>query len=202
MSKDRRPRREPQRSGQVSLSEALERLLPYCVNNPHKVASRLDAQHREREVRLLGGDVPMAPASNPAMLGISTRVLPDGEPVLFVQMRDSFDRPMSVWDGKMASLEQHRQFWTFERESFEAHFPGKPKNRGGQPRRHDREMILTEMAVAIFEDGLPQPLTLAGLCAMAEDRLGDDSPGLSTLKEILGPLFRMLEASINRSDSR
>ena len=59
----------PVTAGPVSMTEALERLLPHCENGPHKVAARLDEHHRNGEVCLLGGDVAIAPSVKPVDAG-------------------------------------------------------------------------------------------------------------------------------------
>src|SRR5215472_7060443 len=106
----------------VSLIEALQRRLPYCKNDPHKVAVQLDLQHRNNDIHLLAGGVVIAPGSNPSLLGIVAHIPPDGRAVLYVQIRDSLNRDCPVWEpGETAErLERHRQLWTFERESFHA----------------------------------------------------------------------------------
>jgi hypothetical protein len=118
---------------QVSMVEALERLLPHCGSNPYKVASRLDQQHRDGDVRLLGNGVVMAPGANPRMLGVKAHILPDGRAVLYVQVRMGLhggDYP--VWDGETVtgetegSLTKHHKFWMFERKSFDDHLPDTP----------------------------------------------------------------------------
>jgi hypothetical protein len=191
---------EGERSGPVTMTDALERLLPHCDGNPHKVAARLDAQHRDDDVFLLGGGVAIPPESNPSMLGIKAHIPPAGPAFLYVQLRAGRP-PGPVWDVGMTlkDLGEHHRFWTFERKSFEDHFPSAPKNRGGRPpvfTQQDRENILVEAAVAVYEEGLPDnPLTLEGLSNAVAARLGDASPGLTLLKEILGPLWRKLKAA-------
>src|SRR5262245_9368144 len=118
----------------VSMVEALERLLPRCENNPHKVAARLDAQHREADVPLLGGGVAIAPGANPSMLGIKAHIRPDGRAFLHVQVRKALDGNYTLWDGKTEpSLEEHHKFWTFERKSFDAHLPDAPVSAAPSP---------------------------------------------------------------------
>jgi hypothetical protein len=106
------------------MTEALERLLPRCGGKPDKVAARLDAQHREGDVLLLGGGIAIPPASNPSMLGIVAHSPPAGPPFLYVQMRAGRP-PGPIWNVGMTleDLDKHHQFWTFERKSFEDHFP-------------------------------------------------------------------------------
>jgi hypothetical protein len=105
--------------------EALRRHLPHCNNDPYKVAMRLDLQHRNNDVHLLAGGVVIAPGSNPSLLGIVAHIPPDGRAVLYVQIRQALSGNYPVWEpgGTVESLERHRQFWTFERESFDAHSP-------------------------------------------------------------------------------
>src|SRR5262245_9227045 len=132
------------RSGPVSLSEALERLLPHCDNNPHKVASRLDAQHRDGDLPLLGGKAVIDPITNPSMLGMKARILSTGKAVLYVQVREGLDGKYPIWDGKdLESLRKHHAFWTFDRALFETHFPVSV-DRGGRPPKYNRADILIE----------------------------------------------------------
>src|SRR5262249_19838001 len=114
-------------AGSVFMAEALARYLPHCDNKPHKVAARLDAQQREGDVRLLGGNVAIAPGANPSMLGVKAHISPDGRAFLYVQVRKGLAGDYPIWDGEtVTSLSQHHQFWAFERESFDAHFPDAP----------------------------------------------------------------------------
>jgi hypothetical protein len=175
------------------MDEALERLLPHCNGSPHKVASRLNDQHREGDVCLLAGDIAMDPGSNPSMLGIVAHIPPDGRAFLYVQVRSG--RPAGpVWDGRTSeSLAEHHRVWAFDRATFDEHFPV-PVDRGGRPPKYDRDSILVEAAVAIYEVGLPSPLTIQGWTDMIGGRLGDKSPGDTLLKEILGPLHKRIKA--------
>lgn len=187
--------------GPVSLAEALERLLPYCENDPHKVAARLDTQQCEGDICLLGNGVAMPPNANPSTLGIKARIPPDGRAFLYVDVRkafsDDFPGDGAVWDGKRVNLEAHHKFWALDRTSFEAHFPV-PVDRGGRPQKFkpkDRENILTEAAMSIYEDGPPEHLTLEALCEQVGLRLGKNSPGSTLLKGILRPFCAKLKAS-------
>jgi hypothetical protein len=188
--------RDTMPAGSVSMAEALERLLPRSENNPYKVAARLDAQHRERGVRLLGGNVVIAPDSNPSMLGIEAHTLSDGKSFLYVQVRKDIGPGYPVWDGEtVLSLEKHHDFWAFERESFQTHLSEK-RSGGGRPKIYgpeDRERVLTEAAMALYEEGLPNPLTEDGLADMVSVRIGNSSPGSTLLKEILKPLYKRLK---------
>jgi hypothetical protein len=179
------------------MAKALERLLPHCDHSPHKVASRLDAQHRDGEVRLLGGGVVIDARSNPVMLGIKAHIASDGRAALYVEIRRALAGNYPMWDGKtVESLERHHRFWAYDRTTFDAHFPA-PVNRGGRPPKYDagaREKILTEAAVSLCEEGPPEPLSLEALCDQVGNRLGNSSPGLTLLKEILGPLCARLKA--------
>jgi hypothetical protein len=205
----------------VSMAEALERLLPYCDNNPHKVAARLDAQHREGDVRLLGGDVAMAPGANPAMLGIAAHIPPDGRAVLYIQVRKALAGDYPIWDGEtVTSLSQHHQFWAFERENFDAHFPGEPipdkpiadksipdelisdtpipdepKNRGGRPPDFEVIDLLTEALVYVGVAG-KLPKTAGGEGGLREklkQRLGPRCPGRTRFNEIFGPIYQRIQ---------
>jgi hypothetical protein len=175
------------RSGPVSLVEALERLLPHCNHSAFEVAGWLDLRQREGKIRLLGDDDLVAPNANPSMLAVMARIPPDGRAALYVEVRRHPGREY--------------QTWAFERESFEAHFPT-PVNRGGRPRIYgskEHEQVLVEAAVAIFEEGLPNPLSGDRLADMVSVRLGDRSPGHTTLKKILKPLYERLEAESGQS---
>jgi hypothetical protein len=179
-----RPSKDP-----VLFAEALERLLPHCNGNPFDVADWLNNRHRTGRIRLFGvlkesgtGSAPvmMAPNANPVMLRVMARVPPDGGTELYV-----------------AGLGIAYQDWTFERASFEVNFPGAPVNRGGRPRVYDRENVLVEAAMAIFEDGLPEPLSLESLCNMVAARLSGGSPELTLLKKVLKPLYERLQRYVD-----
>jgi hypothetical protein len=189
------------RSGPVTLVDALKRLLPHCEDNPHKVANWLNERHSEGDIRLLANGVAMAPGSNPSMLGIVAHVPQVGSAVLYVQVRHGrIDSPdgCAYWqpDRSMELLEQHRLFWTFDRASFEKHFPGPAKDPGGRP-GYDHDRVLIEGAAIVAESGLPRSKTgKPTLEAFAQEvavRLGEDSPGDTVLKEILGPLHLRLK---------
>jgi len=181
-------------TGPTSMAEALERFLPSCENNPHKVAERLDTLHRRGEVGLLAGKALVAPGSNPRMLGVVAHVLSDGKAVLYVQVRQGLVGNYPVWDGKdVECLKEHHRFWAFERESFEALLSAK---RGGRPKIYgpeDRERVLVEAAMALHEEGIPTPLTEDGLANVVSVRMGNNSPGDTLLKEILKPLYKRLK---------
>ena len=204
-------------SGPVTMTEALERLLP-CEEfdgSPFKVADWLDTRHRQGNIGLLGGGRSMSPSANPAMLGIVVHVMPaTGKPVLYVQVRQALGgsheveeggKKRVVWDyppwdvETQESLVTHHKFWAYDRTTFEQHFPGgEPKNRGGRPSKYNRESILIEGAVvaceiALEEGSLPQPLTLEWLCGEVEQRMLAGSPGPTLLKEVLSPLFWRLK---------
>src|SRR6516165_1073306 len=113
------------RTGPVFLPEALERLLPLPQfdNNPHKVARWLDDRHREGDLQLLAGDLVIAPASNPSLLCVLARGLPDGRVVLYSQVRRAMTIDCPVWDGESEdALRQHQEFWSYDRTPFETVF--------------------------------------------------------------------------------
>jgi hypothetical protein len=185
-----------ERSGPVTLVEALERLLPHCEGNPHKVASRLDAEYRDGGIRLLGNGVAMAPNSSPSLLGIAAYIASDGKAVLYVDVRQAlpgYSSSQPSWP--VDHLEQHHRFWTFERASFEDRLRGTPKNPGGRPPVYDREGILIEAAVSVYKDGLPGPFTLEKFAAQVAARLGDGTPSSTWLEDLLRPLWKKLRAS-------
>jgi hypothetical protein len=91
-------------------------------------------------------------------------------------------------------LNKHHQFWVFERASFEDHFPGAPKNRGGRP-GYDREHILVAAAVSVFVDGFSASVTLEAFANQVAVHLGDGGPGDTVLKGVLRPLWRQLLAA-------
>src|SRR5262249_45661616 len=167
--------------------------------------SRLDAQHRDGDVGLLGGGAAMAPDANPAMLGIAAHIPPDGKAALYVQVRQGlvgyYPVVGSVTENPAESfspepLERHHQFWTFERKSFEDHFPGAPKKRGGRPKPYTpehRERVLIEAAMALLDEGVPKSLTEDELADMVAIRMDRDAPGGTLLKEILKPLYKRLK---------
>jgi hypothetical protein len=185
-------------TGPVSLSEALERLLPLFNNKVHKVATWLDQRHRDGDLQLLAGDIVIAPATNPSMLGVVARGLPDGRTVLYVQVRKGLNIDCPVWDGENEdALCKHQAFWSYGRTTFETIFPV-PVDRGGRPPKYDPAEILIEAAVAIYEDGPPKPSTIEGWVALIQRRLGDQSPGEGLLKKVLAPLNRRMKAIMNK----
>jgi hypothetical protein len=96
-------------------------------------------------------------------------------------------------------LRKHQGYWSFGRTTFDATFPtSERKHGGGAPREYSREDILIEAAVAAYEDGLPDPLTLQGWADKVRDRLGAQSPGDTLLKEILAPLHRRFKAIVGK----
>ncbi len=204
----------PSRSDPVSLGEALERYLPHCENNPHKVAARLDAQHRDGDVRLLGGDAMMAPGANPSMLGVKAHIAPDGRAFLYVQVRKGLVGDYPIWDGEtVTSLRKHHEFWAFERESFDAHLPAAPsapipsapvadgpvsteaKNLGGHPAEYEIVDLLIEALVYVGVKGqLPKTMRGAGgLHDQLKQRLGSRCPGSTRFGEIFGPIYQRIK---------
>jgi hypothetical protein len=185
------------RAGPVLMAEALERLLPYCDGSPHQVAARLDKQHREGDVGLLGGGTAMAPAANPALLGVVAHIPPVGEAFLYVQVRQNLGMHCPIWDGTVTSLEQHHDFWAFERTSFENHFPNTatPKNRGGRPAEYSVEDLVTEALVYVVVAGaLPKTVEgEGGLYEKLRDRLRSRCPAPTRLREIFGPIYQRIE---------
>jgi len=177
--------------------EALEELLPLpdYDGNPFKVADLLNVKYREGDIELLGGGRVMVPSP---MLRIAAYAPPVGKAVLYVEVSggpiDWIDNsPYWQPNGPLEQLERHHQFWTFGRAGFEKHFSDAPKNRGGHPRKYKYDEILIEVAVAVYEEGLPEPLTLEGFANMVGIRLGDRSPKDTQLKEILRPLYQRLK---------
>jgi hypothetical protein len=166
------------------------------------VAEWLDMQHRNGKLRLLAGGAAVAPIANPLMLGMKVRGAPDGRNILYVQVRQALDGDYPVWDGRSEEgpqgLRRHQEFWTYDRTTFEAVFPV-PVNRGGARRTVNREIVLVEAAMALYEDGLPPRFSLESFCNAVSARLGGGSPGLTLLKEILRPLYRRLQT---HADSR
>jgi hypothetical protein len=202
--------------GPVTMAEALERWLPHCNDNPHKVAARLDTAHREGEIRLLGGDVPMAPRAIPAMMGIVAHVPSDGRAFLYVEVRKGLAGDYPIWDGKtVGSLEKHHQFWTFERKSFDAHLPveptpdepvadepvaatlvpDEPKNRRGRPADIEVTDHLIEALVYVGVSGkLPKSVDgQGGLRQQLESRLGSRCAGRTRFYEIFSPIYERIE---------
>jgi len=114
------------RSDPVSLTEALERLLPHHEDNPDEVACWLDDQQRRGRIPLLGGGIVMASSANPAMLGIVASSV--GRSFLYVQMRQCLPG-CHFWEPghTVESLAQHHRFWTLAREGFERCVPGEDR---------------------------------------------------------------------------
>jgi hypothetical protein len=180
--------------------EALERLLPHCDDNPHRVASRLDAQHREGEIRLLGGGVAIAPNANPAMLGVAAHISSDGRACLYVQVRRGLAGNYPTWhsapdDDTTESLDRHHQFWTFERKSFDTHMPSVSKNRGGRPREFNDMDLLVEALVYVGVAGA-LPKTVEGEGSLHEKlklRLGSRCPERARFHRVFGPIFQRIK---------
>jgi hypothetical protein len=195
------------RSGPVTMTEALERLLPQFEGNPFEVAEWLDTKHRRRRISLLAGGVAMAPSANPAMLGVAARLMPDGKPVLYAQVRQALGEDYPIWDGetltwdnskKKPSLDKHHESWMFDRMTFEQHFPGEPQNRGGRSRKYSHEDILIQGAVVVFEERPPAPLQLAWLVERVAARLEGTKNTASDplLRKVLHPLWKALVDSM------
>jgi hypothetical protein len=202
-------------SGPVTMTEALERLLP-CEEfdgSPFKVADWLDTRHRQGNIGLLGGGRSMSPSANPAMLGIVVHVMPaTGKPVLYVQVRQALGgsheveeggKKRVVWDyppwdvETQESLVTHHKFWAYDRTTFEQHFPGVPKNRGGRSRKYSHEDILIEATLVIYEERLPTPLELSWLVERVAARLeGENCPSDELLRKLLRPLWTRLKAAM------
>jgi hypothetical protein len=117
------------RADPVSLTEALERLLPHHEDNPDEVACWLDDQQPGGHLPLLGGGVVMASSANPAMLGIVAHIPPVGRPFLYVQVRQDLGTGYHLWEPghTVESLAQHHRFWTLAREGFERCVPGEDR---------------------------------------------------------------------------
>jgi hypothetical protein len=136
-------------TGPVFMDEALERFLPHCDNNPHKVAERLDTMHRRGEVRLLAGKAMVAPSGNPKMLGVVAHVLSDGKAVLYVQVRQGLAGDYPIWDGEdVESLKEHHRFWAFERDSFDALLSDAPVADGPVPKTPTPEAPVAAAPIA------------------------------------------------------
>ena len=99
------------RSDPVLLDEALERLLPYCEDSPHKVAERVNLRCRTGELALRVGDVEINPAAiQNGMVTIVGRISPTGAKSLEGQIRGGWDprwRENPVFAFERATLEKH-----------------------------------------------------------------------------------------------
>jgi hypothetical protein len=193
------------RSDPIFMAEALERLLPHYDGNPHKVASRLDAQHREGEIRLLGGGVVMAPNANPVMLGIAAHIPSDGKASLYVQVRQALagyypvvgvatENPAESFSAER--LERHHQFWTFERASFETHLPNASKNRGGGPKEKfvPSDLLIEALVYVGVVGRLPDAVEGEGsLFEKLGSRLGARCPGRTRFHEIFDPIYKRIK---------
>jgi hypothetical protein len=184
-------------TGPVFLSEALERLLPHFDNKPHKVASWLDQRHRDGELQLLAGDIVIAPAANPSMLGVVARGLPDGRVVLYVQVRRAMTINCLVWDGESEDgLREHHGFWSYGRTTFETVFPGSKKKRGGGPRRDfsDQDLLVEALVYVGVAGGLPKTVEGDGsLLEKLKSRIGSRCPERSRFADLFGPIFRRIK---------
>jgi hypothetical protein len=85
----------------------LERLLPFCDNNPFKVADWLNNHHRWGDICLLGDGKKIARNSIPGILAVEARILDGKHPELYVDPRGAVG-----WNRRY-------EVWQFERDSFE-----------------------------------------------------------------------------------
>jgi hypothetical protein len=97
-------------------------------------------------------------------------------------------------------LAKHHQFWTFERASFEAHFPRAPRNPGGRPREYVVEDLLIEALIyAGVAGGLPRTVEGEGsLYEKLKQRLGSRCPERVRFCEIFGPIFQRIKNERSR----
>jgi hypothetical protein len=162
-----------ERTGPVTLGEALERLLLLSCfeGKPHKVASWLDDRFRDDDIPLLGNGVAMVPSP---MLRIAALVPPAGPAVLHVVVSGGpidwidnspywplprKDRPEQP-DLGQEHLQRHHRYWTLDRAGFEKHFPGEPESCNGHPQQPTTSEPLD------LKDDLPD--IVAGRIAAAE----------------------------------
>jgi hypothetical protein len=189
------------RTDPVFFPEALERLLPLPQfdNNPHKVASWLDDRHRDGDLQLLAGDIVIAPAANPSMLGVVAHIPQVGKAVLYIQVRKSMNIDCPLWDCESETgLLKHQGYWSYGRTTFEEVFPVSV-DRGGRPPEYSREDILIEAAILVYEDGPPERLTAGAWADAISARIearGANSPGSTLLREVLGPLNKRFKAIV------
>src|SRR5262249_36646817 len=110
--------------------------------------------------------------------------------------------PGPVWDVGMTleDLDKHHRFWAFERPSFEAHFPGTPRNPGGHPREYVVEDLLIEALVYTGIAGaLPKTVEGEGsLYEKLKQRLGSRCPERTRFCEIFGPIFQRIKNERSR----
>lgn len=181
----------------VSMTEAFERLLPYCDDNPFEVAEWLDHHQRRGKIRLLGYDaeggpqaspVVMAPNAGPTLLGVMARIAPDGKASLYVEVRRALDREYKNW--------------AFDRLTFETHFP-KPKNRGGRPKDFNVENLVIEALIYAAVEGLPRAVEGEGsLFEQLKRRLGSRCPERSRFHQIFDPIYRRIKDERDERDER
>jgi hypothetical protein len=175
-----------ERSGPVSMVEAQERLQPH-FGDVFKMADWLNDRHRLGDIPLFGDGIEMPPAANQngqiVIVGHST---PSGKAFLEVQA--------SAWTPRWTRSREELE-WAFERERFERHFPGGPKNRGGRPREFNVEDLLAEALVYTAVAGA-LPKTVEGEGSLHEKlllRLGSRCPGRVRFGEIFGPIYQRIK---------
>jgi hypothetical protein len=187
----------PAQADPVFLSEALERLLPHHDNNAHKVASWLDARHRDGELQLLAGKAEVAPGANPSMLGVKAYIPQTGKAVLYIQVRKALDGDYPIWDDKDVERQRkHQEFWSYGRTTFERVFPTPAKKHGGgRPAVFNNEDLLIEALVyAGVAGALPQQVEGDGsLFEKLTLRLRKRCPERTRFHEIFDPVYRRIK---------
>src|SRR5262249_53167602 len=100
----------------------------------------------------------------------------------------------------LALLEEIHRFWTFERKSFEDHFPSAPKNPGGRPREFNDMELLAEALVYVGVAGsLPKTAEgEGGLHGKLLVRLGSRCPQRVRFREIFGPIYQRIKDEQSR----
>jgi hypothetical protein len=177
-----------ERSGPVTLVEALERLLPHCGDNPHKVAEWLNLHCRTGDIPLHVEGIEIAPAATQnGMIVIVGRISPSGEKSLEGQVSGS-----GGWDPRWIKAREELVF-TFGREGFEVHLPGPAKSPGGHPTEFSREDLFAE---ALVYAGASLPRTMTGEGSLHEKlklRIGPRCPEESQFKKFFGPIYQRIK---------
>jgi hypothetical protein len=171
------------------------------------VANWLDDRFRHDDIALLGNGVAMVPSP---MLRIAALVPPAGPAVLYVAVSGGRidycddsphwpprrkDRPEEP-DLGQEHLQRHRRFWTFDRESFEKHFPSEPENCNGHPQQQTTsEPVDLNIATASWNGVILNPTGTSPPISMIRSRGLPPPLGF-------GPLNRARSCSTIRSSCK
>jgi hypothetical protein len=158
----------------MTLQEALEDFRTRL--DVFEAAEWLNVRIRAGRVYLLCNGIAVAPHFFSTHLVIAGKHTPHGVPFLEVAV--------------LRAIEPGPRVWSLHPESFRAAYAERATNRGGAPRKYDREVILGEAWVYSAVYGLPDTLTgEGGLLEKLEVILGARCPERTQLQTILSPYF-------------